>query len=32
MKYKVGDEVIAKVRISEVYEKNNYPYEADRRG
>lgn len=28
MKYKVGDEVIAKVRISEVYEKNNYPYEA----
>lgn len=27
-KYKVGDEVIAKVRISEVYEKNNYPYEA----
>lgn len=28
MGYKVGDEVIAKVRISEVYEKNNYPYEA----
>ena len=28
MEYKVGDEVIAKVRISEVYEKNNYPYEA----
>lgn len=28
MKYKVGDEVIAKVRISEFYEKNNYPYEA----
>ena len=28
MKYKVGDEVIVKVRISEVYEKNNYPYEA----
>lgn len=28
MRYKVGDEVIAKVRISEVYEKNNYPYEA----
>lgn len=28
MKYKVGDEVIAKVRISEAYEKNNYPYEA----
>lgn len=27
-KYKVGDEVIVKVRISEVYEKNNYPYEA----
>ena len=28
MGYKVGDEVIAKVRISKVYEKNNYPYEA----
>lgn len=27
-KYKIGDEVIVKVRISEVYEKNNYPYEA----
>ena len=28
MGYKVGDEVIAKVRISEVYERNNYPYEV----